>query len=139
MTIAQTEHELIERLNKMPDWSFQFEYVLMEAVHLPELSESERMQAGLVSGCQAKVWILVSGSQECIEIKGDSGSLLVKGLLALLVKILNGHSSEEINDYSIHYLNETKLGENLSQDRQVGVQSMLEHIKAQIIYLEKRK
>lgn len=139
MTIAQTEHELMERLNKMPDWSFQFEYVLMQAVHLPEFSECERMQAGLVSGCQAKVWILVSGSQERVEIKGDSGSLLVKGLLALLLKILNGHSCEEINAYSIRFLNETKLGENLSQDRQVGVQAMLEHIKEQIIYLKKRK
>lgn len=137
MTILQTEQQLTERLNKMPDWSFQFEYLLMQAVNLPELSEREKMQAGLVKGCQAKVWILISGTQEHVEIKGDSGSLLVKGLLALLISILNHHSVWEISEYAIRFLTETKLGENLSQDRQVGVQAMLEHIKKEVIHLQR--
>lgn len=59
--------------------------------------------------------------------------MLVKGLLALLITLLDGHSVEEINTYTIHFLTDTKLGEFLSQDRQTGVQAMLNYIKESMI------
>lgn len=129
MTIEQQEAELIKEFNELDDWMFQFDYLLMQGVSMEELPETARCKENCVKGCQSKVWISVEGTREQCHIRGYSPSLLIKGLLAVLIRLLNGHSSDEITRYEMGLTARTSLREQLSSERRLGMEAMLRHIK----------
>lgn len=129
MTIAEKERAFVDRLNELEDWMFQYDYLLMQTIDMPVLEKGQRADEYLVKGCQSKVWIRVSGTWECVSIKGESLSMIVKGMLAVLISILDQQPAEDILKYEIQFLDQTQLGKQISADRLMGLSAMLEHIK----------
>lgn len=134
MTIEQQEAQFIKEFNELDDWMFQFDYLLMQTVSMEELPEAAHCEENCVKGCQSKVWILVDGTKDRCHIRGDSPSLLIKGLLGVLLRLLNGHSPEEIAQYEMRLVEQTKLREQLSSERYLGMNAMLQYIKDRALH-----
>lgn len=132
MTPAEKESVLVMELNELDDWMFQYDYILLKSTTLASLTETDLTDENLIRNCQAKVWITVRGTPDAVKIDGHSMSMLVKGLLAMLIEILNNQPASEIFSYEIHFLDKTNLGFQLSSGRIAGLQSMLDYIKKSI-------
>ena len=132
MNAKERERVIKEEINELEDSLFIYDYIIMKGMKLKALDDSEYKDCNLVKGCQAKVWIDVTGRPNDIEIRGDSKSLLVKGLLGILIDILNHRPAEEIEEYEISFLYDTAIEKELSSERKVGLTSMLKHIKKEL-------
>lgn len=130
MNLLEKEKQIADQLNMLEDWMFQYDFILMKTVHMPVLAREEQTEETLVHGCQSKVWIQVAGTEDCVRIRGESLSVIVKGLLAMLIEILDAQPAQSILNYEIRFLEETAVGRQLSVDRQMGMKAMLAHIKA---------
>lgn len=132
MGIEEREKAFVDQMNELEDWMFQYDYLLMQTLSMPVLEKEQQTKEHLVRGCQSKVWIGVSGTEECIRIRGESLSMVVKGLLAVLISILDGQPGEDILNYEIRFLDQTRIGKQISADRLMGLGAMLTYIKEEI-------
>ncbi|MCR5083082.1 MAG: SufE family protein [Parasporobacterium sp.] len=130
---AKSREKIIkEEINELEDSLFIYDYIIMKGMRIQALKDNEYEERNLVKGCQAKVWIVLEGTDDDIVIRGDSKSLLVKGLLGILIEILNHLPVKEILDYKMSFLYETAIGNEISSQRKVGLKSMLKHIKKEL-------
>lgn len=132
MSIEEKETAFIKAFNGLEDWMFQFDYLLMRSSAMLPVKPEERTAANSVRGCQSQVWIIVEGDRQQLHLRGDSYSLLMKGILAVLIDMLDGHSAREVLAYEMKFPEQTCIGEQLSAERTMGLTAMLEHIKNRV-------
>lgn len=130
-TIEQTQAEIVEDFSALDDWMDRYGMIIDLGHTLPELPEQYRNPEHLIEGCQSRVWLGADLDDEGrIQFKADSDALIVKGIIALLVKTLSGHTPKEILDADLHFINDIGLAENLSPTRSNGLTAMLKQIRA---------
>ena len=132
MTIKAKEAEFIQQFNALEDWMFQFDYLLMGAAAMETMPEDELCDKNCVRGCQSKVFISVRVISGRAYIRGESYSMLVKGVLSVLISLLNGETVEAIDGYEMSFPEQTSIGRQLSTDRLSGLAAILQFIKAQM-------
>lgn len=128
-TIQETEEEITDEFSFFDNWQDKYEYVIELGKKLKDFPEDERKDENKVKGCQSSVWIITYDEGGRIYFKADSDSTIVKGLIALLVRVLNGRTPEEIINAKLEFLDKTELKQRLAQTRANGLAAMINQMK----------
>lgn len=129
MTINEAQDEIIEEFDGLDDWMDRYALIIDTGNTLPEMPESEKTPANLIEGCQSRVWIDASRDDKGnIDFNADSDALIVKGIVALLMRVLSGHTPQEILDADLYFIDRIGLKEHLSPTRSNGLVSMVRQI-----------
>ncbi|MDE6796320.1 MAG: SufE family protein [Muribaculaceae bacterium] len=129
MTINQTQDEIIEEFEGLTDWMDRYAYIIDLGNTLPEFPEADKTPQNLIEGCQSRVWITANKEQGgAIHFQADSDALIVKGIVALLMRVLNNHTPEEILNADLYFIDKIGLKEHLSPTRSNGLVAMVKQI-----------
>lgn len=123
------EQRLIRQLNNMDDELEQLDYLLACAGEMPQMPEEKKTDENLISGCQARVWVDVTVRKECVWLQMECGSQVIRGVLALFWKLLDGRSCREILEYQMHLIEDTDIRFLLSADRFHGMEKVISRIR----------
>ncbi len=129
MTINEIQDEIIEEFSGFDDWMDRYSLLIDLGNELPALAPEKKNEQNLIDGCQSKVWIDARVEDGKIMLQGDSDAILVKGIVALLLKVLSGHTPQEILDADLYFIQKTGLQEHLSPTRSNGIVAMIKQIR----------
>lgn len=129
MTINEKQDEIIEEFEMLDDWMDRYQLILDFAKGISPLSEEDKTEQNLIDGCQSKVWFTCRLEEGKIIYNGDSDALLVRGIVALLIDVLSGHTPKEIVDADLYFIDKIGLREHLSPTRTNGLVAMLKQMK----------
>ena len=129
MTINETQDEIIEEFEGLTDWMDRYAYIIDMGNSLPEYPENEKTPANLIEGCQSRVWINARKNDDgTIHFDADSDALIVKGIVCLLMKVLNDRTPDEILSSDLYFIDKIGLKEHLSPTRSNGLVAMVKQI-----------
>ena len=139
MTINEIQDEVIDEFEALDEWLDRYQLILDYSEELKKnpFPESDRTQQNLIDGCQSSVWFTVRMEEGKMIINGDSDAQLVKGMVAMLIHVLSGHTPEEILSADLYFIDRIGLREHLSPTRSNGVAAMLKQLKLYALALNK--
>lgn len=130
MTIEDKQQELIAEFSDIEDWMDRYGYIIDLGNQLPAIEEDKKVPANLIEGCQSRVWLDAELDKDGkIQYTADSDAIIVKGIISLLISVLNGHTPDEILDADLHFINDIGLGEHLSPTRSNGLLAMVKQMR----------
>ncbi len=129
MTINEIQDEVIEEFEGLDDWMDRYQLLIDMGGELEPLEEKYKTPENLIEGCQSRVWIQCDHKDGLMSMKADSDALIVKGIIALLLRVLNNHSPQEILDSELYFIDSIGLREHLSPTRSNGLLAMIKQIK----------
>lgn len=130
MTINELQDEVIEEFEDFTDWMDKYQMLIDLGNELAPLDEKYKTEQNLIDGCQSRVWIQCDCQDGLLIFTADSDALIVKGIIALLLKVLSGHSPKEILDTELYFIDRIGLREHLSPTRSNGLLAMVKQIRA---------
>lgn len=130
MTINETQDEVIEEFNDFTDWMDKYQLLIDLGGELNALGEQYKNDDNLIDGCQSRVWIQCDVKNGQLFFTADSDALIVKGIIALLIKVLSGHTAKEILDADLYFIDRIGLKDHLSPTRSNGLLAMVKRIKS---------
>ena len=129
MTINEIQDNIIDDFSSFDDWTDKYA-LLIELGHAPEpLDEKSKTPDNILTGCQSKVWLEADYKDGIVYFQGESYAVIVKGIVSLLIKVLSGHTPEEILDTDLYFIDEIGLKEHLSPTRSNGLLSMVKQMR----------
>ena len=129
MTVDDIQNEIIAEFSELTDWMDRYAYIIDLGNTLPPYPENEKIPANLIEGCQSRVWISAQKNEDkTIHFDADSDALIVKGIIALLLKVLNDRTPDEILDADLYFVEKIGLKEHLSPTRSNGLVAMVKQI-----------
>lgn len=129
MSINQIQDEIIEDFSGFDDWMDRYSLLIEYGNNLEPLPEADKNDKNLIDGCQSKVWLTAEMVDGNILYHGDSDAILVKGIVALLLRVYSGHTPQEILDTNLYVLDAIQLKEHLSPTRSNGLVAMLNQMR----------
>lgn len=131
MSINEIQDEIIEEFEAFDDWLDRYQLIIDYAKELTKdpLQGEDKTDQNKIDGCQSTVWFTCRMEDGKIWYKGDSDALLVKGIVALLLSVLSGHTPKEIIDADLYFIDRIGLREHLSPTRSNGVAAMLKQMR----------
>ena len=129
MTINEIQDQIIDEFNQFDDWMDRYSVLIDEGNNLAPFPEEDRIDQNLIDGCQSKVWFTARLVDGKIIYAGDSDAILVKGIVALLIKVLSAHTPEEVVSADLYFIDRIGLREHLSPTRSNGMLAMLRQMK----------
>ncbi|MBQ6985137.1 MAG: SufE family protein [Paludibacteraceae bacterium] len=136
MTINEAQDEIIEEFEFFDDWIGRYELLIEYGKKLKPLPESDKTDQNLIDGCQSKVWFTAQLQGGVIHFTGDSDAVLVKGIVALMLQVLNDHTPKDILSADLYFIDRIGLREHLSPTRSNGVAAMLKQMKLYALALQ---
>lgn len=130
MTINETQDELISDFELFDDWESKYEYIIDLGKQFPPLAEQFKTEDNIIKGCQSRVWLNAYMDSDLLKFEADSDAIIVRGLVSMLVKVLSGHTPEEIASADLYFMEKIGLHQHLAQTRSNGLLSMLKQMKA---------
>ena len=131
MNIEQRQQEIIDEFSEVDDWMDRYAMIIDMGNSLPPIDERLKTPDHLIEGCQSRVWLDATTAPDgTMHFTADSDAIIVKGIIALLVNVLNGATPREVLDSDLHFINDIGLGENLSPTRSNGLLAMIKQIRA---------
>lgn len=130
MTINEAQDEVIEEFNDFTDWMDKYQLLIDLGGELNALGEQYKNDDNLIDGCQSRVWIQCDVKDGQLFFTADSDALIVKGIIALLTKVLSGHTAKEILDADLYFIDRIGLKDHLSPTRSNGLLAMVKRIKS---------
>ena len=130
MTINEAQDEVIEQFDEFTDWMDKYQMLIDLGNELQPLDEQYKNDSNLIDGCQSRVWIQCDMKDGLLYFTADSDALIVKGIIALLIQVLSGHTAQEILDADLYFIDRIGLREHLSPTRSNGLLAMVKRIKA---------
>jgi cysteine desulfuration protein SufE len=130
MTIKEEQDAIIEEFSMYGDWMEKYEYIIQLGKELPLISAEYKTEDNLIRGCQSKVWLHTDQRDGRLWFTADSDALITKGLISMMVRVLTGHTPQEIIDADVYFIDAIGLRSHLSPTRSNGLLSMLRQIKA---------
>lgn len=128
-TINDIQDEIIEEFSAFDDWMDKYQMIIDLGNELPELDDTYKTDDNLIEGCQSRVWLHAEYTDGMVIFNADSDAIITKGLISLLIKVLSGHTPQEILDSDLHFINEIGLTEHLSPTRSNGLLSMVKQMR----------
>lgn len=135
-TINEIQDEIIDEFSAFDDWMDRYSLLIDYGNGLEPFPESDRTEQNLIDGCQSKVWFTAelqqpesTDSEPVIIYRGDSDAILVKGIVALLIRVLSHHTPREIINADLYFIDAINLREHLSPIRSNGLASMLKQMR----------
>lgn len=129
MSINEKQDEIIAGFSELDDWMDRYQLLMDMGSELPPLPEEYKTAQNLIEGCQSRVWLHTNYENNLITFQADSDAAIVKGIIALLVKVLSGHTPDEILNADLYFIDRIGLKEHLSPTRSNGLLSMLKQIR----------
>jgi cysteine desulfuration protein SufE len=136
LTIQQTQERIIKEFNLFHDWTDRYEHIINLGKKLPAIDEVHRSEENKVHGCQSQVWLHATRDDGIVRFQADSDALIVKGLIALLLRVYNGRTPSEILLTDPYFITKIGLDRHLSPTRANGLGAMLKKIKLYAAQLE---
>ena len=130
MTINKAQDEVIEEFNDFTDWMDKYQLLIDLGGELNALGEQYKNDDNLIDGCQSRVWIQCDVKDDLLFFTADSDALIVKGIIALLIKVLSGRTAKEILDADLYFIDRIGLKDHLSPTRSNGLLAMVKRIKS---------
>ena len=131
MSINEKQDELIEEFEMFDDWMERYQLICDYARELKKnpMPAEDKIDRNKIDGCQSTVWFSARMENGLLVFNGDSDALLVKGIVALFLAVLSGHTPKEIIDADLYFIDRIGLREHLSPTRSNGVAAMLKQMK----------
>lgn len=127
--IKVIQDQLIETFAKLDDWMDKYEYLIRLGKSLAPMAAQFKTDANAVSGCQSKVWIAAEMTEGSMLFFADSDTLITKGLIGLLLSVLNSQPPEVISNTDLYFIDRIGLSTNLSPSRANGLASIVNQLK----------
>ena len=133
-SINEIQDELIEEFECLEDWMDRYQLIIDYGKDLEPMPEADKNDQNLIDGCQSKVWFTAEldksdPNNPIVIYHGYSDATLVKGIVALLIHVLSGHSPKEIVDADLYFIDKIQLQEHLSPTRNNGIVAMLKQMR----------
>lgn len=128
-TIAETEKEIVEEFGLFDSWDDKYEYIIDLGKKLPLLEDKHKLDENKVRGCQSTVWLVADYKDGRVYFKADSDAVIVKGLISMLIRVLSGHTPDEIIETKLGFIQEIGMTTHLAQTRSNGLLSMVKQMK----------
>ena len=129
MSLAQTQQELIDEFAMFSDWQDRYEHLIELGKDLPLIAPENKTDDNLVRGCQSRVWLYAAPQNGHIHFTADSDAMITKGIVALLVRVFNDRTPEEIIGASTDFIDTIGLRAHLSPNRANGLSAMIDQMK----------
>ncbi|MDE5607341.1 MAG: SufE family protein [Muribaculaceae bacterium] len=129
MTINERQDEIIAEFSDIDDWMDRYAYIIDLGNQLPPIDPAYKTPQYLIEGCQSRVWLNAELKDGRVEYTADSDAIIVKGIISLLITVLNGHTPTEIIDADLYFIDRIGLAEHLSPTRSNGLAAMLKQMK----------
>ena len=131
MTIQDKQDEIVSEFSEIDDWMDRYGYIIDLGNSLPPIAEELKTPDRLIEGCQSRVWLDATLTPEGrVQYTADSDAIIVKGIISLLVSVLNDHTPDEILNADLHFIKDIGLSEHLSPTRSNGLVAMLKQMRA---------
>jgi len=137
MNIEEVQQEIILEFSAFEDWMDKYSFLIELGNNLPPMDEKLKTEQNIIRGCQSQVWINAEFHEGKIKYQGDSDALIVKGLVALILRVVNDQSPSEIINASFQFIDEIGLKEHLSPTRSNGLLAMIKQIKLYAVAYQK--
>lgn len=128
-TIKELQDEIIEDFAALDDWMDRYALLIDLGGELAPLPEADKTPTNLIEGCQSRVWITASYDGERVHYRGESDALIVKGIVSLLLRVLDNQRPEDIINSELYFIKEIGLSEHLSPTRSNGLVAMLRQMR----------
>ena len=128
-TIKELQDEVIEEFSDFDDWMDKYQLLIDLGNEQEPLAPEYKNDQNLIDGCQSRVWLQADLVDGKVEFQAESDALIVKGIVSLLVKVLSGHTAEEIADADLYFIEEIGLKEHLSPTRSNGLVAMVKQMR----------
>lgn len=129
MTINEIQDEIIQEFADFDDWMDRYQLLIDLGSSQPKLDDKYKTEQNLIDGCQSRVWLQADMRDGLLHFQAESDALIVKGIVALLVRVLSDHTPEEILGADLYFIESIGLREHLSPTRSNGLLSMLKQMK----------
>ncbi len=130
MTINETQDEIIEEFSDFDDWMDRYQLLIDLGSEQAPLPASDKTDQNLIEGCQSRVWLTASKAPDgTITFRAESDALIVRGIVALLIRVLSGHSADDIIGADLYFIERIGLREHLSPTRSNGLLAMLRQMR----------
>jgi len=129
MTISEKGQSIVEDFSFLEDWTEKYQYLIDLSKNLAPMDVKFKVEDNLIKGCQSKVWLKASFENDLINFQADSDAIISKGIVAILLSILNDRKPNEILNADLSFIDQIGLKEHLSPNRANGLSSMLKQIK----------
>lgn len=130
MTINEIQDEIIEEFAEFTEWMDKYQILIDLGNDLNALDPAYKNDQNLIDGCQSRVWLQCDIKDGKLVFTADSDALITKGIIALLIRVVSGHTPKEILDADLYFIERIGLHQHLSPTRSNGLLSMVKKIKA---------
>jgi len=133
MTINETQDEIIEEFSALDDWMDKYQLLIDLGSEQEPLDEQYKTEQNLIDGCQSRVWLQADlvdeGPEKVIRFSAESDALIVKGIVTLLIRVLSGHTPQDILNADLYFIEQIGLKEHLSPTRSNGLLAMVKQMR----------
>ncbi len=129
MSIEEKQQEIIDTFAMYEDWMDKYEYIIELGKELPIIAEEKKTDDRLIEGCQSRVWLSSDLKEGKMEFHADSDAIITKGIIGLLIQVMNNETPEVIATTDLHFIKDIGLQEHLSPTRSNGLVSMVKKMK----------
>lgn len=138
-TINALQDEVVEEFSDFDDWMDKYQMLIDLGNDLETLDDKYKTEQNLIDGCQSRVWVQCDYADGKLVFTADSDALIVKGIIALLIQVLSGHTPKEILDADLYFIDKIGLRDHLSPTRSNGLLAMVKQIKAYALAYEAKE
>lgn len=129
MSINDIQDEIIAEFSELDDWMDRYQLLIDLGNEQEPLPAQDKNESNLIDGCQSRVWLVCDEQNGLLHFRAESDALIVKGIVSLLIKVLSGHSAQEILDADLYFIQQIGLTEHLSPTRSNGLLAMLKQMR----------
>ena len=139
MTLTEVQDQIIDEFSVFDEWFDKYAYLIDLSKELPVIDEKHRTDQYVIKGCQSRVWVDARMEDGKIYFSADSDAIITKGIIALLIRVLNGRAPQEILDCDLYFIDRIGLRENLSPTRANGLLAMIKQMKLYALAFQNQK
>lgn len=139
MTINEIQDEVIEEFSEFEDWMDKYQLLIDLGSEQEPLDEKYKTESNLIEGCQSRVWLQCDERDGRLHFLAESDALIVKGIVALLIRVLTDHTPQEIIDADLYFIEKIGLREHLSPTRSNGLVAMLKQMKMYAVAFQAKR
>ena len=121
--------EIIEEFSIYDDWLDKYDYLISLSDELPAIDPAHRTEEYLINGCQSRVWVDAREEEGKLYFSADSDAIITRGIIALLIRVMNGRTPQEVLDMDLYFIEAIGLQANLSPTRANGLLAMIKQMK----------
>lgn len=123
------QEEIIEEFSIYDDWLDKYDYLISLSDELPAIDPAHRTEEYLINGCQSRVWVDAREEEGKLYFSADSDAIITRGIIALLIRVMNGRTLQEVLDMDLYFIEAIGLQANLSPTRANGLLAMIKQMK----------